>query len=138
MRLFDGEDPQPRAVRFEDVDADIWWAPHVQRLYELGITVGCTQQPARYCPHQPVPRKQMASLLVRAFDLPRAIPAGFTDTNGSVHEANIDALHKAGLTIGCAQDPLRFCPDQLTTRAHMAAFIHRAVTGAGGESPRLH
>ena len=53
----------------------------------------------------------MASFLVRAFGLPAAGPAGFGDTAGSVHEAKIDAIYAAGITAGCALDPLRYCPD---------------------------
>ena len=62
-----------------------------------------------------------------ALDLPAASPAGFTDTAGNVHAANIDALAAAGITLGCSTDPLRYCPDQPVTRAQMASFLHRAL-----------
>ena len=60
----------------------------------------------------------MASLLVRALDLPAAPSAGFTDTADSIHAAAIDAIAAAGITTGCnppADD--RYCPDQPVTRA---------------------
>ena len=56
-----------------------------------------------------------------------AAPAGFADTGGDTHEANIDALAAAGITTGCETDPLRYCPDQPVTRAQMATFLHRAL-----------
>ena len=127
VRVMDGQEPEPvSGTRFADVDAGQWWAAHVERLAELGITAGCAPGPARYCPDDPVTRAQMATFLRRAFALASAIPQGFEDTGGSVHEANIDALHRAGITAGCSTEPLRFCPQQPTTRAQMALFLERA------------
>ena len=126
-RVVDGGDPEPvSASRFVDVDAGQWWAGHVERLAELGITVGCVSEPAQFCPDDPVTRAQMATFLNRAFLLDSAVPAGFADTGGSVHEAAIDALHAAGITMGCSTEPRRFCPQQATTRAQMALFLERA------------
>ena len=59
--------------RVADVDTDQWWAAHAERLADLGITLGCSAQPVRYCPDEPVIRAQMASFLTRAF---RLGPAG--------------------------------------------------------------
>ena len=114
-------------ARFADVDPDAWWANYVELLADLGITAGCKTDPLRYCPHQPVPRAQMATFLVRALDLDPAPSAGFADTEGNTHQANIDALAAAGITAGCKTDPLRYCPDQPVTRAQMATFLVRAL-----------
>ncbi len=127
VRVVDGADPEPvSASRFEDVDAGQWWARHVERLADLGITVGCASEPAQYCPDDPVTRAQMATFLKRAFMLDPAVPAGFTDTDGSVHEAAIDSLYRAGVTKGCSTEPLSFCPARATTRGQMALFLERA------------
>ncbi len=127
VRTVDGQDPEPiSASRFADVAVDQWWAPHAERLAELGITLGCGTEPARYCPDDPVTRSQMASFLARAFRLDRAVPAGFTDTHGNPRRADIDALHASGITKGCSVDPLRFCGDQATTRFEMAVLLERA------------
>ena len=124
VRVIDGEDPFPVAKsRFADVDNGEWWMPYVERLADLGITVGCRQSPLRYCPHSSVTRAQMASFLVRAFRLQRAPSANFADTRGNVHEENIDALFAVGITIGCKERPARFCPGRATTRAHMAHVL---------------
>ena len=126
VRVVDGEDPKPlSASRFADVDAGQWWATHAERLAELGITVGCAREPAQYCPDDPVTRAQMATFLKRAFVLDPAVPRGFADTDGSVHEAAIDSLHAAGITMGCSTEPLRFCPNQATTRGQMVLFLER-------------
>ena len=114
-------------TRFADVDPAVWWVSYVERLADLGVTSGCKTGPLRYCPDQPVTRAQMATFLVRALDLEAAPAAGFADTGGNTHEANIDALAAAGVTSGCKTGPLRYCPDQPVTRAQMATFLVRAL-----------
>lgn len=60
---------------------------------------------------------------------PPALAAGtFSDDDGSVHEADIEALAAAGVTKGCnppAND--RFCPEDPVTRGQMASFLTRAL-----------
>ena len=68
----------------------------------------------------------MASFLVRAFDLPPSSTDHFTDDEGSFHEADINAIAEAGVTLGCGGT--RFCPDAPVVRGEMAAFLHRAAT----------
>ena len=128
VRILDGADPNAvSTTRFSDVDSDEWWATYVERLAELEVTVGCTTEPLRYCPDQPVSRAQMATFLTRAFDLAAAEPAGFTDTEGSTHAASIDALAAAGVTVGCTTEPFRYCPSRPVTRAQMATLLARAL-----------
>lgn len=120
-------DPPVALTQFTDVETDTWWTPYVERLAEIGVTKGCSTDPPRYCPDQPVTRGQMATFLARALGLPPAPPAGFTDTAGNYHQANIDALAAAGVTKGCLADPPRYCPEQPVTRAEMATFLARAL-----------
>ena len=125
--LDDGGEPPPAAGnRFEDVDAEDEWASYIERFAELGVTAGCGDG-SRYCGGEVTSRGQMATFLVRAFNLKAASAAGFVDTGGSTHAASIDALAAAGVTRGCATDPPRFCPSGVTSRAQMAAFIGRAL-----------
>jgi hypothetical protein len=67
----------------------------------------------------------MATFLVRALDLPAATRDYYTDDEGSIHEPNINALARAGITVGC--DSGRFCPNGTVTRAQMATFLVRAL-----------
>ena len=115
------------ASRFADVDSGEWWAPYVERLAELEVTVGCSREPLRYCPQRSVTRGQMASFLVRAFDLESAEPAGFADIEGSTHAGSINALAAADITVGCKKDPLSYCPTRAVNRAQMATFLARAL-----------
>ena len=111
---------------FGDVDYDEWWVPYVERLADLGISRGCGTGPLRFCPDAVVTRAQMATFLVRAFDIEESLSSGFVDTWNNVHEANIDALAAADITAGCSTIPPRFCPEKPVTRAQMATFIARA------------
>ena len=132
VRVLDAEEPEPpAATRFEDVDSGRWWAPHVERLAALGITQGCEVQPARFCPHGTVTRAEMASFLVRAFNLADGPAAGYVDTIDDPHAINIDALTAAGITHGCSANPARFCPHQATSRAQTASLLKRALDQAG-------
>jgi hypothetical protein len=100
---------------------DIVW------LAEEGITAGCGG--TKFCPNGSVTRGQMATFLVRAFNLPTTGTDYFTDDEANKHEANINRLAAAGITAGCSGDA--FCPDGLVTRAQMATFISRAMSLSG-------
>ena len=126
VRVVDGADPAPAPSRFRDVDPEMWWAAHVERLAELGITTGCGAGPALFCPYGATTRIQMAAFLARAFDLAPASPAGFEDTENLFAAAEVDSLFALGITVGCSRDPLLFCPGRLATRSHVAAFIDRS------------
>ena len=78
------------------------------------ISSGCARPRSRrlcrrrFCPDDLVTRDQMASFLVRAFDLPASATNAFTDDEDSTHEAAINGLAASGITGGCAA--ARFCP----------------------------
>jgi len=102
-------------------EADIEW------LFAEGLTFGCNPpKNDKFCVGNAVTRGQMAAFLSRAFHLPAAPSAGFTDTSGSIFKADIDRLAAAGITLGCG-DGTRFCPDKPVTREQMAAFLVRAL-----------
>ena len=121
---------------FVDVDPDQWWAGYVNRLAYHGITRGCRTDPDLFCPDQLLNREQIAAFLKRAFKLAAAESQGFADTEGTWAEAEIDAVHAAGIVRRCATNPLRFCPDGPVTRGEMAAYIHAAVLWTIVEIPR--
>lgn len=76
-------------------------------------------------------RRRIAPSLVLACMLaliPLSIRAAgsFTDLTGSVHDANIQAIHDAGITTGCVPN-IRYCPTANVTRQEMASFIARTA-----------
>lgn len=70
----------------------------------------------------------MASFLSRALSLPAAGTDYFRDDAGSLHEADINRVAAAGITMGCTGDT--YCPDAPVTREQMAAFLYRALSGS--------
>ncbi len=96
---------------------DIVW------LVEHGITTGCGG--GRFCPTALVPRDQMASFLARALNLPAAADDYFTDDAGSQHEADINRVAQAGITLGCGGTS--YCPSAPVGRDQMASFLARAL-----------
>lgn len=114
----------PAASR--DFFADDAGSPHednINRVAEAGITVGDAR--GQYRPNAPVLRGQLASFLVRAFELGASSANRFSDDDGTPHERSIDAVADAGITTGCGGT--RFCPGQPVTRAQMATFLGRAL-----------
>jgi uncharacterized repeat protein (TIGR01451 family) len=114
--------PPPSDDYFFDDEGSIHEAD-INSLFEANITTGCGK--FQYCPTMVVPREQMASFLVRGFEI--AGPATgehFTDDEASVHEGDINILFEAGVTTGCGGT--NFCPSNPVTREQMVAFIHRA------------
>ena len=137
VRLIDGDDPEAiTESRFADVNAStmweesMWFAPHVERLAELEITVGCSEDPLNFCPDVMLRKSQVASWLARAFDLESDESQGFTDAVGSVHEANINAVVAAGVMEGCSTDPKNFCINDTVTKGEMASYVNKARKAA--------
>ena len=137
VRVLDRADPPAiSSSRFTDVDASAWWAPHAERLAELGIVMGCETEPLQFCPEDPVDRGQTAAILVLAFNLPPAERAWFVDVNGEHPFAEaIDRLAGWGVTAGCGVDPARYCPQNNVSRAQMATFLARTLRRVGLPGP---
>ncbi len=96
---------------------------NINRLRAAGVTAGCGG--SRFCPEGLVTRGQMATFLVRGFELPSTPTDYFTDDNANLHEANINRLRASGITSGCGGSS--FCPNGIVTRGQMAAFLQRAM-----------
>ena len=127
VRVLDGQDPaQISQTRFSDVAADSFHGPFIDRMAELGVTVGCGDGSA-FCPDVTVSRAQMAVFLARAFDLDPGPDPGFSDVAPDAwYYDQVAALAASRITAGCA-DGTTFCPGRQTTRAQMATFLARAT-----------
>lgn len=115
----------PGTTFASEVDCVVWW----------GVASG--RSATSYGPSLSTNRAQMASFfanLIRASggDLPNDAPTSFTDTSGSVHANNIDALAAIGVVAGTTATT--YSPSRAVTRAQMATFITRTygyLTGEG-------
>jgi hypothetical protein len=121
---------------FTDVPTTNPFFPHIQKLEELGITIGCG--PGLFCPTDAIPRWEMAIFMVRA----RLALYGASFTSSSTPyfadvpvnvEGNgvpfpfIQRAYEEHITDGCGTGPLIYCPDELVTRGQMASFIMRGL-----------
>jgi hypothetical protein len=113
----------PLGGTFQDDDG-MMAEGYIEAIAAVGVTKGCGT-PDSFCPHLTLTRGQMASFLVRAFDIAVSPINRFKDDNGSVHEPSINALAEAGITAGCTSDS--FCPNDRVTKAQLASFLLRAL-----------
>ena len=118
---------------FVDVPPGYWAEDYIYAIYNAGITTGCSQNPLKYCPQDPVTRAQMAAFIVRAVEGEPDVGycgtgSPFSDVSPtSVFCKYIKRLSELGITLGCGEG--NFCPDDTVTRNQMAAFLVRAVEG---------
>lgn len=108
---------------FDDVSGGAH-AESIEIVAELGVSTGCGDG-SNFCPRSLVTRAQMASFLTRALDLPDSKTDWFTDDNGTVHEASINAVAEAGISLGIGNG--QYSPEGTVTREQMASFITRAL-----------
>ena len=128
FRMLDGEEPAPVSQsRFNDVSSDSFYAPFIERMFELNVTRGCGDG-SGFCPDRTVTRAQMAVFLSRAYDLPDGPDPGFSDVPVDAWYAHdVSKLAASGITKGCG-DGSGFCPGRDTSRAQMATFLWRATS----------
>ena len=71
-------------------------------------------------------------------DAERSVTANFNLTQPGFADVPLDhwasawivRLYQAGITNGCATDPLRYCPEDPVTRGQMAVFLERGMQGS--------
>jgi len=125
---------------FSDVSASYWASSYIERLYNAGVTGGCSTSPLMYCPDSTVTRAQMAVFLLKGSHgssyAPPAVGAssGFSDVPVSYWAAAwIKQLAAEGITGGCGSG--NYCPDATVTRAQMAVFLLKAKHGSSYSPP---
>ena len=125
---------------FADVPITHWASSYIERLYNAGITGGCSTSPLSYCPESTVTRAQMAVFLLKGMHgsgfTPPAVGAstGFADVPiGYWAAAWIKQLAAEGITGGCGAGI--YCPDSTVTRAQMAVFLLKAKHGTAYTPP---
>ena len=127
-----------KTASFEDIEISHWAWPYIERLFDAGITGGCSNNPLNYCADTPVTRAQMAVFLERGIHGPAYIPPAAGNDTGFVDvppdhwaAAWIKQLAADGITGGCGAG--KYCPDAPVTRAQMAVFLLRARYAASYE-----
>ena len=129
----------PVPTIFTDVPSTYWAWEYIERLYNAGITSGCSASPMMYCPEATVTRAQMAIFILRgvhgsSYIPPAATGTVFTDVPLGTFAADwIEQLASEGVTAGCGGG--NYCPDATITRAQMAIFLLRGEHGSSYAPP---
>jgi hypothetical protein len=102
--------------------------PQINQLAELGVVQGFDAE--RFGPTMTISRAQLATMLVQAYEeLFEPLDPGsdaFTDDEGSVHEANIDAAAEAGWVTG--RTATTFEPNGNAQRGQVASMVARMIS----------
>lgn len=120
----------PTGAVFTDVNVATPFAGVIEQLFADGITSGCGPGPT-YCPDASVTRAQMAKFLLKtrcgaAYTPATPASSPFSDVPvGDQFLPWIKKLYDLGITIGCSNAPLKYCPNDPVTRGTMAIFIYR-------------
>ena len=127
------EEGDPEAENsFADVADDAWYLPYLTRLAELGVAQA--DPDGNFRPFDPLTRADMAVLLTRAFAHITAVaePTGvFEDVPADApYASEVEAILNVGITRGCSNQPMLYCPDNTVTRAQMASFLAQALESA--------
>ena len=117
-------DPPPTGEDFFTDDDGHWAEAPINRLAAGRILRGCEE--GRICPDDGVTRGQFAALLNRSFPVPSSSTDHFVDDNGSVFEADIDAVAELGITRGC-HVPDHYCLWDPVYRDQAATLLARTV-----------
>ncbi|MBL8063211.1 MAG: S-layer homology domain-containing protein, partial [Anaerolineales bacterium] len=136
--IFLHEIPPPPV--FGDVPTSYWAWQYIERLFNAGITGGCSVTPLNYCPDSTVTRAQMAVFLLKGTHgsnyTPPSVGAstGFDDVTADYWAAAwIKQLAAEGITSGCGAG--NYCPDATVTRAQMAVFLLKTKHGSAYTPP---
>lgn len=106
---------------FKDVRTANGYYKAIAALAQANIIGG--YQDGSYGPNDPITREQMASILVKAFDLPhyQDMDNPFTDSNNPSHVRNILILYTLGITTGTT--PTTYSPKNPITRGQAAKMM---------------
>ncbi len=120
--------PRVDTPYFADDDGN----PHeeaINALFAAGVVKGCGWKDGKrlYCPDRAITRAEMATVLDRAFDFPRASTDYFVDDNGSTHERHINDAARAGIIKGCNAAERKYCPNMSMRRKNVALMLDRLL-----------
>jgi serine/threonine protein kinase len=130
-----------RIQTFADVPINYPRWEYIEALYAAKYTAGCSSNPLKFCPEDPVTRAQMAVFMLRVkYGADYVPPPGTGKVFADVPKTHwavgwVEAFYAEGITTGCGVNPLIFCPDMEVTRAAFAVYILRTKYGTKYEPP---
>ncbi len=128
----EGEPAVNRSIPFADVEMGSWYANAVTWAQQNGIVNGATE--TTFEPNSNITREQIATIMFRYAQYKKVAPTGawaIRLTYGDIAEISdyetegVMYCTKDGLMKGKGND--MFCPKDNTTRAEIAAILHRFI-----------
>ncbi|MGF9858762.1 alkaline phosphatase [Priestia endophytica] len=120
--------PVPQDLNsFKDVDKDAEYAEAVAALKEAGIFNGYGD--GTFGVNDKLSREQMASVLVKAFDLKKnnkEVNLADLDSVSPSHKENVKILYQNGITTG--KEDGTYAPFEKIKRDQFSVFMHRVLT----------
>ncbi|SDI02995.1 S-layer homology domain-containing protein [Alteribacillus persepolensis] len=126
VRAFDLEVDENASAPFEDLTDDSYYTPYAAAVKEAGLIKG-REDNTVFAGGMDLSRQQMATILVRAFDLEdKGEDPGVVDIDeaNASHKENIEILAQYGIT-NTADG--KFRPGETVNRAQFAVFLDRAL-----------
>ena len=129
--------PPPSTGVFPDlpVAGKEWMQPWVEEFYREGLTTGCGGDPLQFCPETPATRAVTAVYILRSTKGVSYQPPASTGVFADLPVAGkewmqpwVEESYREGITTGCADNPLQYCPETSDTRGAVAAAISRAYS----------
>jgi hypothetical protein len=120
---------------FSDVPSDYPLYDYIEALYQAGYTSGCGTDPLRYCPDAIMDRAESAVFMLRGqfgTGYSPVVPTGVLNddwSQGTWAEAWAESMISEGLSSGCWEDPLQYCPWTQLTRQEASVFGLRLKYG---------
>ncbi|SDH24009.1 S-layer homology domain-containing protein [Alteribacillus persepolensis] len=127
VAAFDLEVDENASAPFEDLTDESYFTPYAAAVKEAGLIKG-REDNTVFAAGMDLSRQQMATILVRAFDLEHrddvdAVVNDLDEANAS-HKENIEILAQYGIT---NTGDGNFRPKETVTRAQFAVFLDRAL-----------
>ena len=138
---FRGGGTIPPATTFLDVPLDHWAHDAIETLYQASVTAACSRNPLMYCPDSSMNRAEAAMFVGRGIHGVGFIPTQpitqvFADVPLNSWAAKwATAVWAEGYNVGCATNPLRYCPWQTHTRAEGSVLYLRILNGTNTIPP---
>ena len=136
----EGTIPPPTST-FIDVPIDYWAHDAIETLHQAGVTAACSRDPLMYCPDSSMNRAETAMFVGHGmhgigFIPTQPITQVFADVPLNSWAAKwATAVWAKGYNVGCATNPLRYCPWQTHTRAEGSVLYLRVLNGTNYAPP---
>ncbi|MCT4593256.1 MAG: DUF5011 domain-containing protein [Anaeromicrobium sp.] len=127
-----------KATGFHDIKEDDWFAPYIATARKSGVVRGVSE--TEYEPHRIVNREEMASIVMRAYELAEeekvsnqdiSKESKFADSEQISNWAYKDIYAAKSLKLIRGRDENRYVPKNETLRAEAAALIYNFLKAQG-------